>query len=100
MDEKERLIQDLRRRNLALLAELHTIKECFTCSHYDEKTEHCEQFMFGYSCKDFDYEWRGYEKAEEWHEEQENIRQTELRLQAISEAEEDEFERRMGETCH
>ena len=97
MDEKDRTIQELRRANLELLRELHTIKACFTCSHYDEMAEHCDQYMFGYSCRDYEYEWRGVDKAEEWQAEQENIRQAEARVDAMAEAEEDIFERRMGE---
>lgn len=97
MDEKDKRIQELARANLQMLADLHAIKSCFTCSHYGEMKEHCDLCMFGYSCRDFDYEWRGVKASEEWHEEQENIRQTEARLQALTKKEEDDFERRFGE---
>lgn len=97
MDERDKKIQELTRTNLSLLQELHAIKECFTCSHYEEMAEHCDQYMFGYSCRDFDYEWRGVKKAEEWQEEQENIRQAEERMRLAAEYEEDKFERGFGE---
>lgn len=92
MDEKDKRIQDLARTNLQLLADLHAIKECFTCSHYGEMAEHCEQYPLGYSCRDFDYEWRGVKASEEWHEEQENIRQAVARVKALADKEEDIFE--------
>ena len=97
MDEKDYKIQQMARANLALLADLHAIKECFTCSHYGEMAEHCDLFQFGYSCRDYDYEWRGVRASEEWHEEQENMRITEKHLQQIADEEEDKFERRMNE---
>lgn len=97
MDEKDLTIQALRRANIALLQELHAIKACFTCSHYNEIGQHCDQYMFGNDCRDYQYEWRGVKEAEEWQKEQELIRQTEMRIDAQAEAEEDEYERRMGE---
>lgn len=97
MDEKDLTIQKLTQANLVLLQELHTIKECFTCSHYGEIAEHCDEYMFGHDCRDYKYEWRGVKAAQEWYAEQENIRQAELRMDAMAEAEEDDFERRMGE---
>lgn len=71
MDEKDKIIQELRRANIALLLELHAVKECFTCSHYHEVGIKCDQYMFGNDCREYTYEWRGVEEAEKWHEEQE-----------------------------
>lgn len=95
MDERDKVIQELRRTNIALLGELHAIKECFTCSHYGEMTEHCDTYMFGNDCRDYQYEWRGVQASEEWQAEQEQIRETEARLKAIADEEEDKFERRL-----
>ena len=78
MDEKDKRIQDLARANLQMLADLHAIKECVTCSHYGEKDAHCDKFLSGYSCRDYDYEWRGVKASEEWHEAQEELRKREL----------------------
>lgn len=97
MTEQDYTIQKLRRVNIALLQELHAIKACFTCSHYSEIGEHCDQYMFGNDCRDFDYEWRGVEASEDWQAEQENIRQAQARLRKMSEDEEDIFEERIGE---
>ncbi len=97
MDEKDLQIQRLIRTNIALLNELHAVRECFTCSHYSEIGEHCDQYMFGNDCRDYCYEWRGVEASEEWQQEQENIRQAEARLQRLSDDEEDNFEREFGE---
>lgn len=91
MDEKDYQMQKMARANLALLAELHAIKECVTCKHYAEKDEHCDLFL-GYSCRDYDYEWRGVEEAEAWHEAQQNMKEAEARLKVLADAEECKYE--------
>ena len=78
MDEKDLTIQRLSKANITLLMELHAIKECFTCSHYGELQDHCDSYVFGNLCRDYEYEWRGVSKAQEWFAEQEKIKAEEL----------------------
>lgn len=99
MDEKDKEIQELRRKlkavteeNDALMGELNGIADCTTCEHYDECHTSIERYRYQYSeaCKDAGgYKWRGIEAYEEWNNEQQALK----RLEAEAEAEEARFER-------
>ena len=96
MDEKDKEIQELRRKlkavteeNDALMGELNELQECSTCVHQAEKDTHCRDGNhIGVWCPTTDgYKWRGIEAYEEWENEQATLR----RLEAEAEAEEEKF---------
>ena len=102
MDEKDKEIQELRRKlkavteeNDALMGELNELQECSTCVHRAERNTHCRDGKhIGVWCPEKDgYKWRGIDAYYEWLQEQETLR----RLEQQSAEEEAKFEREYGE---
>ena len=103
MDEKDKEIQALRRRlevvteeNDALLGEIYALKDCLMCKHREDRATMCD-LAINWSCRDKQFEWRGVHAALDWQEEEENRRQAEARMNAISEKGEQVFERRFND---